>query len=75
MRKEMIQQMYEFFVNNNSLSEEADMIFNRITDRVEQISNIDEAELVGVDLSRLMHEAFTLGANAVLDFISEKGVA
>ena len=74
MRQEIIQKMYEHLVNEYGLSEEISDIFDSITERVEELSNTDEAELIGNKLVFLEHAVFVLAVNTVLDFIAGKEV-
>lgn len=75
MREEIIQKMYEHLVNEYGLSEEISGIFDSITEKVEELSNVDEAELIGNKLVFLEHAVFVLAVNTVLDFISGREVA
>ncbi|RGT72223.1 hypothetical protein DWX08_10375 [Ruminococcus sp. AF18-22] len=75
MREEIIQKMYEHHVNEYGLSEEISGIFDSITEKVEELSNVDEAELIGNKLVFLEHAVFVLAVNTVLDFISGREVA
>lgn len=75
MRRELIQQIYEYFVNSGSLPEEMERIFSSITGKVEELAGIEGAEAIGGELVGLGHEAFMAGANAMLDLISGKEVA
>ena len=75
MREKIIQEIYDYLVNEASLSEEISAVFDSITEQVEKLSNIEESELVGNKLCHLEHAAFKLDANAILDFISGKEVA
>ena len=75
MREEMIQKMYEHLVNKYGLSEEISGIFDSITEKVEELSDVDEAELIGNILVLFEHAVFVLDANAVLYFISGREVA
>ncbi len=75
MRREILQQIYEYYVNTCSLPEEMERIFSSITEKVEGLAGIEEAEAVGGELVGLGHAAFMAGANAMLDLISGKEVA
>ena len=57
------------------MPDEINNIFDSITERVEQLSNAEEAELIGNKLAQLEHAVFLLGTNSVLDFISGREVA
>ncbi len=75
MRQEIIQKIYEHLVNEYGLSEEISDMFDSITEKVEELSNVDEAELIGNKLADLQHAVFVLATNTVLDFISGREVA
>ena len=62
-------------MNEYGLSEEISGIFDSITEKVEELSNVDEAELIGNKLVFLEHAVFVLAVNTVLDFISVREVA
>lgn len=75
MRKEIIQSMYSYLVNEYGLSDEIDDIYQRIMKWAENLSSESEAEKIGGELVALQHAVFLLAANTVLDFISGKEAA